>query len=370
MAPKKTFARLPILLAFLSLLAVGVQAQEPGNNFNVVESSFRQGDSIQVKTLRRTSDSISLLVNYILGSEEQATLHLVIAGNSPSKPAFDPRQRAVIKKGQGTVMLHFPHAYPGLPCVSLNHHTTGSVLGHLYFGNPDDIAAARMPGVGQSSGGGGSATPSGIVQVKLAKIILPVVGCEKASPAELFEYLSVKSRDYDPTTNDFRLKGLPIMVTSKRKDSLALSLDLQNIPLGEAIRHAAKLGDFRVTYTDTGVVIGDLEENTQASAPAGAPAAQESSPVADKAGRIIFPFVGAENVSFEEAIEYIRVRSRDLDPDKTGIEIAIKPGPPSDKVANLDLKNIPLPTLLGHVAELFGYTVATDAKGYVLTPRS
>jgi len=250
----------PVLLLTLLAFCPGLQAQTasgPSADFKVVESSFRQGDDLQVKSLRRTHDSITLLVNYVLGSEDQALLYFSIAGNAPSKLAFDPRQRAAIKKGQGTVMLHFPHAYPGLPCVSLNQAATNRLLGHLYFGNEGDIAAARMPGVGRT-------TPSDVLQMKLAKIILPQVGCENASPAELFEYLSIKARDNDPTTSDFRLKGVPIMVTSTRKDSATLSLDLQNIPLGEAIRQAAKLGGFSVTYTDTGVVIGDAEGTAQA----------------------------------------------------------------------------------------------------------
>lgn len=372
MAPKETFARLLLLPALLSALLTDIRAQEPGNNFDVVEASFRKGDSVEVKSLRRVNSGITLLVSYVLGSEEQAMLHFLIAGDSSARPTLDPRQRASIKRGQGTVMLHYPHASPGLPCITLNHSTTREILGHIYFGSPQDVAVAKMPGLGWSAGGGSksSAKPSGMVEVKLARIILPRVGCENASPAELFEYLSIQSRGYDPTTHDARLKGLPIMVTSKRKDSLALSMDLQNVPLGEAIRHAAKLGGLSVTYTDTGVVIGDLDEGAQTSPATEAPQQPHVGTVADRASRIIFPAVRVENVSTEEIIEFIRAKSRDLDPDKTGIEINVKPGAGSDAIINLDLKNIPLSELLLYVAELCRCNLIAEANGYVLTPRS
>lgn len=380
MAPKETFAH--ILLLLLLVLSPGARAKEPGNDFNVVESSFRQGDAVRIKGLHRTSGSITLLVDYVLGSEEQATLHLMIAGNSPTKSALDPRQKATISKGAGTVMLHFPHAYPGLPCVSLNHISTARVLGHLYFGNAEDVAAARMPGVGLASSGIASATPSGMVQVKLAKIILPRVECEKVNLAELFEYLSVVSRDYDPTVADPRLKGLPIMVTSTRKESLLLSLSLQNVPLAEAIRHAAKLGNLSVSYTDTGVVIGDPEGLAQTPAPASpvpaapAPAtpkpqqAPEGGNLAAKASQIIFPIVNVENLSLEEMIEYIRLKSRDLDTEHRGVDIIIKPGATSHPLLTFELREIPLPELLHYVAELSNYDLVDDSKRYMLKPRS
>ncbi|HEY1049055.1 MAG TPA: hypothetical protein VGE39_04845, partial [Prosthecobacter sp.] len=89
-----------------------------------------------------------------------------------------------------------------------------------------------------------------------------------------------------------------------------------------------------------------------------------------KARRIIFPTVRVENVSFDELIEFIRVKSRDLDPDKAGVQIFVKAGAPSDASITLDLKNIPLSELLSYVAELGRYNLGTDAKGYVLTSRS
>jgi len=210
----------------------------------------------------------------------------------------------------------------------------------------------------------------------VAKIILPQVECENVSLAELCEYLSIVSRDYDSTTADFRLKGLPIMVTSTRKDSQLLSLSLQNVPLGEAIRHAAKIGSLSVSYTDTGVVIGDPEGRAQAapspSAPStpASPQPQEGITVAEKSRQMIFPVVNVERISFDEMIEFIRVKSRDLDPAKKGVEIIVRPGTPANALITLDLKNIPLSELLLYVAGLCRCDLDADARGYVLTPRS
>lgn len=100
-------------------------------------------------------------------------------------------------------------------------------------------------------------TPFKPIQIKLEKIILPRVGCENAPADEFFEYLVVKSRDNDLTTTDRARKGVQITVTSKRKSSALISMDLQQVSLEKAIREGAALAKMTVTITNDAVIIGD-----------------------------------------------------------------------------------------------------------------
>jgi general secretion pathway protein D len=74
---------------------------------------------------------------------------------------------------------------------------------------------------------------------------------------------------------------------------------------------------------------------------------------------IRFPTVSFAGATIEEAVEFLRMKSRDLDndPDPTqrGVNIILKPGDaPSTAAINLDLKDVPMEEALRYVTELAG----------------
>ncbi|MEI6398731.1 MAG: tetratricopeptide repeat protein, partial [Pseudomonadota bacterium] len=80
----------------------------------------------------------------------------------------------------------------------------------------------------------------------------------------------------------------------------------------------------------------------------------------EKMQRINFPTVQFQGASIEEAIEFLRIKSRDLDtferdPAKRGVNIILKPGQaPSTASISLDLHDVPMVDALKYITELAG----------------
>lgn len=66
-------------------------------------------------------------------------------------------------------------------------------------------------------------------------------------------------------------------------------------------------------------------------------------------------------------MEYLQAKSRDIDVEKRGVNIVVKPGGADVKIT-LNLRNIPLPYALAYVADLGGYQLTEDGQSYLLTP--
>jgi len=78
--------------------------------------------------------------------------------------------------------------------------------------------------------------------------------------------------------------------------------------------------------------------------------------IADKMEKIIFPTVSFQGASVAEALEYLRVKSRDEDNISTegarGVNITLREGAPSNASLSLDLKNVPMVETLRYIVEL------------------
>lgn len=91
---------------------------------------------------------------------------------------------------------------------------------------------------------------------------------------------------------------------------------------------------------------------------------------------IVFPQVSFTGATLEEAIEFLRVKSRDLDlternPEKKGVNIILKAGeaPPSAQIT-LDLKDVPMAEALRYITELAGMKYKVEAYAVLVVPLS
>lgn len=97
---------------------------------------------------------------------------------------------------------------------------------------------------------------------------------------------------------------------------------------------------------------------------------------AEKMNRIILPQVQFRGVSIEEAIEFLRIKSRDYDAAesdtaKRGVKLVIKPGAaPSTAQITLDLKDVPMSEALKYITELGGMKYKIEPDGVVVVPVS
>ena len=198
-----------------------------------------------------------------------------------------------------------------------------------------------------------------------AKIILPHIQLAGTSVDEAVEFLRVKSR----TSGVEGAENLNITVQGKSPPAL-LTLDLKDIPLDESLRYVAGLSDLELRFEGNSIILAPpgtpaIPAPTLAPKPA---TAKTPSPVEQKAASIILPSVQFSEATFDEAVEYFRVKSRQIDPQKAGVNIVVPPGPTTVSL-NLALQNVPLSTALHYVAQLSNLDLRYQENAVILTRR-
>lgn len=96
----------------------------------------------------------------------------------------------------------------------------------------------------------------------------------------------------------------------------------------------------------------------------------------EKMDRIIFPTVSFQNATIEEAIEYLRLKSKDLDtletdPNRKGVNIIIRQGDaPASASISLDLRNVPMSEALRYICDLAQMKFKVEAYAVMVVPIS
>jgi len=98
--------------------------------------------------------------------------------------------------------------------------------------------------------------------------------------------------------------------------------------------------------------------------------------LSEKMNKIIFPTVQFQGATIDEAIEYLRVKSRDLDTftdngGVKGVNIILRQGEaPSNASISLDLKDVPMAEALRYVTELAQMKYKVEAHAVLVVPIS
>ncbi|MBL9180123.1 MAG: hypothetical protein JNM65_18820 [Verrucomicrobiaceae bacterium] len=194
-------------------------------------------------------------------------------------------------------------------------------------------------------------------QLAMEKTILPTVQFQGATIEEAVEYLRVSRVCLDADDHTSATMTLNYVLKLRTNDKRPkISLDLKDIPLSEALRYCAEIAGVTLRYDSFAVVI--TEENT---APAAPPA------VKGLASSLILPHVALSGATLKEAVELIRIKSRELDTAHNGVSIIIQPGDPASSI-ELDLKQIPVIEALRYIAELSNHMLSFENNDFVLTP--
>ena len=96
--------------------------------------------------------------------------------------------------------------------------------------------------------------------------------------------------------------------------------------------------------------------------------------LSQKMQKIVFPQVQFSGASIEEAVEFLRVKSRDLDvyetdPARKGVNIILKPGESAPTASiSLDLKDVPMQEALRYVTELAGMKYKVEPFAVLIVP--
>jgi len=112
------------------------------------------------------------------------------------------------------------------------------------------------------------------------------------------------------------------------------------------------------------------------SGPADAPPGSNPGDLMKKMSQIIFPTFQFQGATIDEAIEYLRVKSRDFDtfPDASGVKgvkVILRQGDaPSNASISLDLKNVPMLEALRYITELAQMKFRVEAHAVLVLPLS
>ncbi|MGV3660910.1 MAG: M56 family metallopeptidase [Prosthecobacter sp.] len=369
------------ILSIMLMTFFGVtRAETPGHTIG--QSLFRTGDSIRITSVQRTAESISVSVEYELASRDEATMSLYITSMTSAEPTpTDPRQMLTVKRGRGTATLHHPKPVPGLPHVTFYDKNSHQGIGGVYFGTAEEAAMSKKMKLNYLADAPPADEAKAYLTNKLNTIILPQVELNGATLEEALELLRVKSRQLDTSTTDEKKKGVPIILRKDDGPPAQISLSLKNVPVGEALRYITELTQYKYQVASFAVLVqkagaggasGTSASSSSSSStsivvtgtgkrPAGAPAA-------NPAGQIIIPEIKFNGASLDEAVEFVRMKSREMDPHQKGANIVLKPGGKNVPTLTLDLKDIPVSEALRYIAELANHRLSVDAQAFLLTP--
>lgn len=211
------------------------------------------------------------------------------------------------------------------------------------------------------------------LQAKLDSIVIPRVKFENATLQQAVQYLVKKSVELDITTKDPAQRGVNIMLKSPSgTNGTTLSVDLSHTTLGNALKSIAELQGMHLQVEKTSVLLTSpqLLEDEQAQTPSAILSSPGKVMVEKKpaAAEILLPSVQFEDATLEEAVEYVRIKSQQLDPAKQGLNILVKPGANAQARITLELKNVPAYEALRYTAELAGCRLVIDGKVMVIEP--
>ncbi|MFZ2641682.1 MAG: M56 family metallopeptidase, partial [Verrucomicrobiia bacterium] len=293
---------------------------------------------------------------------QEASLATVVDFLEDASRAFDPE-----KKGVNIILQMPPGAKP--PAITLNLREvplfdavryTAEVAGLTMVA--DENALVLSPAKAPAAGTPRLAAPVGAAAEKAKRIVVPRMEFAEAPLSSVVEYLKDASCTLDPEK-----KGVNIILRiPPGAKSPAITLNLREVPLLDAVRYTAEVAGLKMT----------ADENALVLSPAKVPAAGTPRPAAPvgtaaaKAKRIVVPKIEFREASLADVVEYLRDASCTLDSEKKGINIILQipPGvkPPA---ITLSLRNIPLLDVLSYVADIGGLNLVADDHALRLMPK-
>ena len=102
-------------------------------------------------------------------------------------------------------------------------------------------------------------------------------------------------------------------------------------------------------------------------APAEYEAAQKSA-AASSEPMFILPSVVFDNATLVEVVNFVRLKSQEVDPTKRGLNIVLQHGCDLTAKFSLSLKNVPAEVVLRYCAELTKHKLTVEEGVYVIRP--
>jgi hypothetical protein len=158
-------------IALLLAVYVGVlhiYQSHPIKSDYIGQSDFPKGDSIEITSVERTIEQMTVKGHYNLVSHDQASLALYITTTKQNTVEGSGESRPILK-GPGDFELHYLPPIAGLPHVSM--YADGGSFAALYFGTKAEaLEESKLPkGWSLAKGSPTAATPASADQIAEGK---------------------------------------------------------------------------------------------------------------------------------------------------------------------------------------------------------
>jgi len=212
----------------------------------------------------------------------------------------------------------------------------------------------------QMSESAGKSQAASAAAAKARKIIIPQMHFSKATLQEGLDYLRMKSRDLDPEKTGVNLVLCTTPSTEKPKP---LSFLLTNISLYDAFNAISKVEGYNLIESQDALILASPDWK-----PSPAEVSGENNPIYLKAQKIILPRVEFKAATALEAVSYLTLVSKSLDPDQKGINIVLQPSNSTPPPIYLSLRNVPVTSVLSYAAQCIGYGLKFEDGVFYLEP--
>ncbi len=198
--------------------------------------------------------------------------------------------------------------------------------------------------------------PIGKPTEKLQKVgdaILPIMPFNKATLEAACEYVRDKGRDVSGQHVNLLID--PALIQQKHE----ITLDVTQVSISTALAYIADLCEAEVAYIGESFYLQPASTKPVQVDPWAVQSFGE-------AGKIILPTMSFRNATIHQAVEFLVTKSRDLDPQKKGVDILLDEGAGrSARKITLDSQNISVANAVAQVAVAAGlelYRVGEAAR--------
>lgn len=218
-------------------------------------------------------------------------------------------------------------------------------------------------------------TPGQIaIDHKLDTIIVPRVDFENTRLVEGIEFIRLRSVELDREEVKPHLKGinfvllLPPAESNKPFNLDKITFQKRNLTIREFIVEICQLAGMEFRVDDNAVTIyppGGLDTARKAE-----PKPKPVGAAADFASKLIIPRINFEEVTLQEAVDFLNQKAKELTKDGPVFPIVLDAkANPAGKVQEIRIKNAPLFAALQYVTEASGHTWTANDKELRITSK-
>ena len=196
---------------------------------------------------------------------------------------------------------------------------------------------------------------------RLQEMVIPNIPFAGASLDEALTFLANRSRSLDPEK-----KGVAVIASAEvRALPVKISFEVSNTKVKDFVRYLAMIARLDATWDGDSILwsrSATFRPPFKASSP---------SPRIERHTKLVFPSVDFVRANIDEAVTFLRLKCRDLDPKRELAHILVDPAlDMTRKQITIRSKDIPLADALRQVAFVCDAEVICIGDAFYLQPRS